>query len=819
MNARKIVNKPIVQSSDASSLASSIREALRYQIGTEPHDARPEEWFLATALALRPVIFDQWLEAQRRTRRKKHVCYLSIEFLIGRLLFSVLSNINYLHTARDALSMLGVDLDALRLVEPDPALGNGGLGRLAACFMDSMATLGIPAYGYGIRYDNGLFRQEISDGWQLETPDDWTKSGNPWEVERRHNSFRVGFGGAVEYVGDDAETAPGVWYPAEYVTAVAFDTPVVGYSGHHVNSLRLWSARAPDPMLLARFNEGDFVGASAARVNAEAISSVLYPSSDNPAGEELRLRQEFFFTSASLQDIVRRHFAEHGTASSLPDHVAVQMNDTHPALAVTELMRILVDDYSLNWPEAWSVTTQVLNYTNHTLLPEALETWPLALMHRLLPRHTQIALLINWHHLRHVASTQKTDVNKLAAISLIDEHGERRMRMAHLAFVGSNKVNGVSALHTQLMRQTAFRELDAAYPGRIENKTNGVDFHRWLFRANARLTAIIKDALGERFLEQEGELKRLENYVDDRGFLARLGEARLANKRDLSNLIRQQTNLKVDPSALFDVHVKRFHEYKRQLLNVFETIALFHSMRAEPDKEWVPRVKIFAGKAATTYEVAKLIIKLINDVARVVNNDPHLKDRLKVVFLPNYGVSLAEAIIPAADLSEQISTAGFEASGTGNMKFALNGALTVGTLDGANIEIREQVGSENIFIFGMHADAVGERRRARFAGRDSLRDNPLLSETIESIIAGEFSEDEKDRFHSLVNRVLQYDEYLVTADFDSYWQTQRAIDRQWMDQDTWRRISLLNTARMGWFSSKRAIREYANDIWRVPLER
>jgi starch phosphorylase len=812
------MNKPIFQSSETSTLAASIRDKLLYQVGTEPENAQPDDWLLATVLALRERVVDRWVETQRRTHGRKRVYYLSIEYLIGRLLFNMLGNMESLQPVRAALGLLGVDLDALRALEPDAALGTGGLGRLAACFMDSMATLGIAAYGYGIRYENGLFRQQIRDGWQLELPDDWLKFGNPWEFERRHVVFRVGFGGTVVYLGTDADTARVIWYPAEAVNAVAHDTPVVGYRGRHINTLRLWSARSTEPIQLSKFNKGDFVGAVAGRAKAEAISRFLYPSNDNPEGEELRLRQEFFFTSASLQDIVQRHVAECGNVAALPNHVVVQMNDTHSALAVAELMRILVDDYIVSWPDAWRITTTVLNYTNHTLLPEALETWPVTLMNRLLPRHMQIIFLINSHHLQHASSIQKVDIEKLAAISLIDECGERRVRMAHLAFVGSKKINGVSALHTDLLRRSSFRDLDAAYPGRIVNKTNGIDFRRWLFQANSRLTAVIVDTLGERIFNGENYLRRLEAFVDDRALLARLADVRQANKRDLSAIIHEQTGIQIDPTALFDVHVKRFHEYKRQLLNILETIALFHSIRAEPNKDWIPRVKIFAGKAATTYEQAKLIIKLVNDVALIVNRDPLIADRLKVVFLPNYGVSLAEAIMPAADLSEQISTAGFEASGTGNMKLALNGALTIGTLDGANIEIRENVGPENIFIFGLNAQTVAERRRTGFAGHESILFFPLLEETIKSISTGMFSRDDKDRFRPIVDRIMGHDEYMVAADFESYWQTQRVIDSKWADQDKWQRVSLLNTARMSWFSSDRTIREYAEDIWHLPLE-
>ena len=780
------VAKPVFQSSEVSSLADAIRDKLLYQVGTEPDQARPEDWLQATVFALRDHIVDRWVESEHKSQGRKRVYYLSIEYLIGRLLFSALSNMEFLQPARAALETLGVDIDKLRALEPDAALGNGGLGRLAACFMDSMATLGVAAYGYGIRYEYGLFRQQLRDGWQQELPDDWLKGGNPWEIERRHVTLPIGFGGAVEYVGGDTETAPAIWYPTEVVNAAAYDTPIVGWRGRHVNTLRLWSVRPAENIQLNKFNQGDYIGAVAARAQAEAISKFLYPSDDSAAGRELRLRQEIFFTSASLQDLVQRHVAECGDVMSLPDHVAVQMNDTHPSLAVAELMRILVDDYVISWRDAWRITTTVLNYTNHTLLPEALETWPIAMINRLLPRHMQIIFLINWHHLKAVG---ERDPEKLAAASLIDEGGERRVRMGALAFIGSRKINGVSALHTDLMRRTVFRELDAVYPGRIVNKTNGIDFRRWLFQANPRLTDLMMEVVGDRILGDFEQLRRLETFADDHAFLTRLADIRHANKIDLCKIVCDQTGVRLDPGALFDVHIKRFHEYKRQLLNILETIALYLCIRADPNREFVPRVKLFAGKAAITYAQAKLIIKLTNDVADVINHDPLVGDRLKVVFLPNYGVSLAEAIVPAADISEQISTAGLEASGTGNMKLALNGALTIGTLDGANIEIRDHVGAENVCIFGLNAQEVVARRRAGFTGHDAMDRSPLLAEAIGALSAGAFSPGHKNLFRPIVDQILGHDEFMVAADFDAYWAAQRFLDNRSLDKSGWWRSS------------------------------
>jgi starch phosphorylase len=795
-----------------------VLDKLTYMVGKDPGHAQDHDWFVATALAVRDRVVDRWIEATRRTYRdgRKRVYYFSLEFLIGRLLFDALGNLGITDTAREALRGFGVDLDRLRRLEPDAALGNGGLGRLAACFMESMASLGIPAHGYGIRYDHGIFRQVLKDGWQLELPEDWLSSGNPWEFERPEVTYTVGFGGTVDALQDDGGGATRyVWNPAESVNAVAFDTPLAGWRGRHVNSLRLWSARATDPLRLEDFNRGDHVGALADRVRLEAISRVLYPSDESAAGQELRLRQEFFFASASLQDLIRRHKAQHGELSSLADHVSIQLNDTHPAIAVPELMRLLVDGHGMPWELAWSITTSVFNYTNHTLLPEALETWPVSLMESLLPRHMQIIYLINALHLDRQRAAGRTDAAFLASISLVEENHSREVRMGHLAFVGSRRVNGVSALQTKLMRESVFRDLNSIYPECIVNKTIGITFRRWLHQANPGLTQLIVDAVGPQVLDDPAHLEALVPFADDAAFCGRFEAVRRANKVALARLAAERIGVSIDPDALFDVHIKRIHEYKRQLLNVLETIALFNAMRAQPTLGWVPRVKIFAGKAAAGYHQAKLIIKLANDVARIVNRDPVVRGRLQVVFLPNYNVSLAEAIIPAADLSEQISTAGMEASGTGNMKLALNGALTIGTLDGANIEIRERVGTENILIFGLTAGEVAERRRAGIDAAATIAASPVLAEVLDAVAAGMFSPDDKYRYRGLVDGLLHRDYFMVTADFDAYRSTQRAIDALWQDRSAWWRRAVLNTARMGWFSADRAILDYARDIWRA----
>lgn len=808
-------------STEAERLEAAILDKLAYYVGKHPDTAKDRDWFMATALAVRDRLVDRWSETRDEIWRqhRKRVYYLSLEFLIGRLLFDAMTNLGMVEPVRAALDRLGVDLDRLRELEPDAALGNGGLGRLAACFMESMSTLEIAAHGYGIRYDHGLFRQRIKDGWQLEYPEDWLSFGNPWEFPRPEFAYTVGFCGHVEAIQRPDGSVRHVWHPGETVAAVAYDTPVPGWRGRHVNTLRLWTARASDPLRLDAFNSGDHVGAQTAQARAEAISKVLYPSDATPAGLELRLRQEFFFVSASLQDLIDRHMRQHDAIATLPDLVAIQLNDTHPAIAVAEMMRILVDLHHVEWEEAWRITTGCISYTNHTLLPEALETWPVPLMERLLPRHMQIIYMINALHLDRIRKAGESAPERLSALSLIDEHAGRRVRMGHLAFVGSHHVNGVSALHSELMKETVFRDLNAVYPGRIVNKTNGITFRRWLYEANPGLTRLIVEACGPEVLDRVEHLPRLEAVAEDRGFQRKVAAVRRQNKIALARIIAEQVGVKVDPDALFDVQIKRIHEYKRQLLNILEAVAVYDEMRAQPTRDWIPRVKIFAGKAAASYHQAKLIIKLANDVAKVINSDPTVRGLLKVVFLPNYRVSLAEAIIPAADLSEQISTAGMEASGTGNMKLGLNGALTIGTLDGANVEMRERVGAENIFIFGLTAEEVETRRKAGLDMSETIAASPRLPEVLDAIRSGVFSPDDPNRYSGLVDAITHHDYFMVSADFDSYYETQRNVFRLWRNKDAWWKASLLNTARMGWFSSDRAISEYAEEIWKVGVER
>jgi starch phosphorylase len=805
---------------DAPSMKAQILAKLVYSVGKIPVAATRRDWFVATTLAVRDRIVDRWMTSTRESYENgnKRVYYLSLEFLIGRLLGDALTQFQLTDAVRSALDDLGVNLDDLKSIEPDAALGNGGLGRLAACFMESMATLGIAAYGYGIRYDHGLFRQVIQDGWQHEYPEEWLSFGNPWEFERSEVDYSVGFGGHVEAVNGHDGNPRQVWHPAETVEAVAYDTPVPGWRGRHVNTLRLWSARAADPLRLEAFNSGDHVGALTDRVRAESISRVLYPSDATPAGQELRLRQEYFFASASLQDLLRRHRKQFGDFESLPDKVAIQLNDTHPAIAVPEMMRLLVDVHGMEWEKAWAITTAVFSYTNHTLLPEALETWPVPLMERLLPRHMQIIYLVNALHLARLRKESKADDALMSSLSLIDEGNGRRVRMGHLAFLGSHKVNGVSALHTDLMRQTVFRDFNTVFPDRIVNKTNGITFRRWLFEANPGLTKLIGEALGAGFVDRPDRLEGLVPFADDASFRKRFAAVRSANKVALARMIQERTGVRVDPTALFDVQIKRIHEYKRQLLNILETIALYDAIRAQPTQDWTPRVKILSGKAAASYQQAKLIIKLANDVARIVNGDPTVRGLLKVAFIPNYNVSAAEVIIPGADLSEQISTAGMEASGTGNMKFALNGALTVGTLDGANVEINERLTPQDIFIFGLTAEQVAERRARGIDATETIAASPILSEVLDAVESGVFSPDDAGRYRGLVNALRHHDWFLVTADFDDYWRTQRRIDERWRQPDGWWRSAVLNTANMGYFSSDRSIREYAEQIWRAPME-
>ncbi|HWT60076.1 MAG TPA: glycogen/starch/alpha-glucan phosphorylase [Rhizobium sp.] len=815
--SKPIIPSPAPRSSEPEILAEEIIERLTYRIGKDAKVAKPHDWLTATILVVRDRIIDRWMASTREVYATgaKRVYYLSLEFLIGRLMRDAVSNLGLMEEVRDALSSLGVDVNVIAGLEPDAALGNGGLGRLAACFMESMATVDVPAYGYGIRYVHGLFRQQLADGWQVELPENWLAHGNPWEFERRESAYEIGFGGAVEFITTHDDQPRYVWKPAERVIAAAFDTPAVGWRGKRVNTLRLWSAQPIDPILLDAFNAGDHIGALRESNKAESLTRVLYPADATPAGQELRLRQEFFFSSASLQDILRRHLQQYDDFTSLPDKVAIQLNDTHPAVSVAELVRLLCDVHGMDFDQAWEITRHTFSYTNHTLLPEALESWAVPLFERLLPRHMQIIYAINAKILIDARKGKNFSDGEIRSISLIDESGDRRVRMGNLAFVGSHSINGVSALHTDLMKVTVFADLHKLYPDRINNKTNGITPRRWLQQCNPGLTGLIREAIGDEFLDDAEKLRPLEAHASDPSFQQKFAAVKRANKVALSNLVASRMGVKLDPSAMFDIQIKRIHEYKRQLLNIIEAVALYDQIRSHPELDWVPRVKLFAGKAAPSYYNAKLIIKLINDVARTINNDPSVRGLLKVVFVPNYNVSLAEVMVPAADLSEQISTAGMEASGTGNMKFGLNGALTIGTLDGANVEMRDNVGEDNIVIFGLKADEVSKVRSDGHNPRAIIEGSRELAQALAAIGSGVFSPDDRNRYTSLIDGIYSHDWFMVAADFDAYAQAQREVDQIWTNQSDWYTKTINNTARMGWFSSDRTIRQYADEIWRA----
>ena len=796
---------------DVHTLMRSIANKLMYAVGKNPASARPQDWLQAAELAVRDRMVERWMKTTNEyyAQDTKRVYYLSMEFLIGRTFTNALLALGIYQETRDALRALDIDINDLAELEHDAALGNGGLGRLAACFLDSMATLGISGMGYGIRYDYGMFRQQIIDGRQVEAPDYWLSGGNPWEFPRPEVQYRVRFGGRIEKEGEQVR-----WVESEDVLAMAYDTVIPGYGTQTTNTLRLWSAKASSEMDLSAFNQGNYFAAVEDKNHSENVSRVLYPDDSTQSGRELRLRQEYFFVSASMQDMVARHLRNRHSFDSLPDHVAVHLNDTHPVLAVPELLRILMDEHHLPWAQAWGLVQRIFSYTNHTLMHEALETWPVDMLGRLLPRHLSIIFDINTAFLASVTEQFGADFDLMRRLSLIDEHGERRVRMAYVAVVASHKVNGVSRLHSELMKQSIFADFARVFPDRFNNKTNGVTPRRWLAQANPALSALVDEHIGRnwrRHLDQLGELKPL---AGDPDFVQRFRQAKRGNKLRLADWVQKNMGVALNPDSLFDVQVKRIHEYKRQLLNLLQVVARYNRILARPDADWVPRTVLFAGKAASAYHTAKLIIKLINDVAARVNNDPRIGERLKVVFLPNYSVSLAEMIIPAADLSEQISTAGTEASGTGNMKLALNGALTIGTLDGANIEIMEQVGEQNIFIFGATTPQVADIRARGYQPRQIYETNPELRQVLDQIRDGVFSPDEPGRFQALFDLLVNFgDHYLLLADFASYMEAQDRVDDLYRQHDEWTRRAILNVAGMGVFSSDRTIAEYAQEVW------
>ncbi len=787
---------------------------LFYNQGKPLENASINDYYMAVAYTVRDKmqhLFINSVEGLLETP-SKIVCYLSAEFLVGPHLHNNLVCLGLYEQVTQALSEMGLDINEIINHEVEPGLGNGGLGRLAACYMDSLATLQIPAIGYGIRYEHGMFHQVIENGWQKELSDMWLHHGNPWEIKKPDICYGIGFGGHTESYTDNDGKLRMRWVPARMVNAVAYDTPIPGYRVNSVNLLRLWSAEAVDSFDFEDFNVGDYFGAIEEKVKAENISKVLYPNDEQCAGKQLRLEQQFFFVSASLQDMIRIHLIKHDNLDSLPEGFAAQLNDTHPAVAVPELMRLLMDEHGYGWDQAWHITTKTLSYTNHTLLPEALEKWPLPLFGHLLPRHLEIIFEINRRFLEEVKERWPNDEARIERMSIIEETGHKFIRMANLACIGTHAINGVASIHTDLLKAHTLRDFNEYWPRKIKNVTNGVTPRRWMVVSNPRLAALITEAIGEGWIKNLDELKGLEKFAQDPSFREQWRKVQKANKQDVAYKAAQR-DIKIDPESMFDVQVKRIHEYKRQHLNVLHIITLYNRIKNDPDIDIIPRSFVFGGKAAPGYFMAKLIIKLINSVADVVNNDPDVRDRLKVFFIPNYNVKVGHTVYPMADLSEQISLAGKEASGTGNMKFSMNGALTIGTLDGANVEIRKEVGPDNFFLFGMTVDEVMARKAAGYNPREFYDTDEELRQALDLIASGHFSKDNTQLFQPVVNSLLHHDEYMLLADYRSYIDCQDKVGESYRDQELWTRMSILNTARMGKFSSDRSIKEYSNKIW------
>jgi starch phosphorylase len=799
-------------------LKRAFLDNLFYVQGRFPEVATSNDYYQALAYTIRDRLLYRWITTARTYKNApaRTVCYLSAEFLLGPHLGNNVINLGVVDEVRQAMAELGLDLEELLEQEEEPGLGNGGLGRLAACYMDSLATLQVPAIGYGIRYEFGIFDQEIRDGWQVEITDKWLRPGNPWELRRPKLSFRVKFGGHTEHYTESGRTRVR-WVPETEVIGVAYDTPIPGYQVDNANLLRLWTAEAPESFDFQAFNVGDYYGAVQRKVESENLTKVLYPNDEPEAGKELRLKQQYFFCSCSLQDMLRiyLHTVHGGDLEKFHEKFVVQLNDTHPAISVPELMRLLMDEHGMVWEKAWEVTQNTFAYTNHTLLPEALEKWPLPLFERLLPRHLEIIYEINRRFLDDVRLKYPGDQHKVADLSLIDEAGVRYVRMANLACVGSRAVNGVADLHTELLKKHVMRDFYELWPERFSNKTNGVTPRRFMVMSNPDLTALITSKIGKKWVTHLDDLRKLEQYVDDPRFHDEWRRCKHNNKMALARHIRQRTGVVIEPRTMFDIQVKRIHEYKRQHLNVLHIITLYNRIKRDPDADITPRTFIFGGKAAPGYFMAKLIIKLINAVGDVVNRDADVRERLKVVYFPDYNVKHAQWVYPAADLSEQISTAGKEASGTGNMKFSLNGALTIGTLDGANIEIRQEVGPENFFLFGRSVEEVGKLQGQDYRPREYYQGNANLREAIDLISSGFFAHGDSNLFKPLVESLLSHDPYLLLADYQSYVSCQDEVGQAYRDQEHWTRMSILNTARMGKFSSDRSIREYCEDIWRV----
>jgi glycogen phosphorylase len=814
------MNRPVraIAPNEAAALLHSFTNHLLYSLAKDQYTATELDRYMSLALTVRDRLIERWISTQQRYYKKdaKRVYYLSAEFLMGRALANNLINLGLYDTARDAMKMMNLDLSDVLEQEIDAGLGNGGLGRLAACYLDSMATLDIPGYGYGIRYEFGMFDQDVKDGWQVEKPEEWLRLGNPWETSRPEYGVPVRFGGHVEEHTDDHGRLRVRWIGGEQVVGMPYDTPIAGYGCNTVNTLRLWRARASSDFDLRYFNEGDYEKAVLDKNRSETISKVLYPSDVKQFGKELRLKQQYFFVGCSLHDIVRRHLVAYPSLANFPEKVAIQLNDTHPAVAIPELMRIFVDEHAVAWEKAWEVVQASFGYTNHTLLAEALETWPVELFQRLLPRHLTIIYEINRRFLRQVMNRFPNDEPRLARMSIVDDGNgtleTKRIRMAYLAVVGSHSVNGVAALHTELLKANLLHDFHEIWPERFFNVTNGVTPRRWLLAANPMLADAITARIGDGWITQLDQLAKLADHADDLAFRSEVRSIKQRNKEQLARYIEAEHGISIDRTSMFDVQVKRMHEYKRQLLNLLHVVALYLRVKKNPDLAIVPRTFIFGGKAAPAYATAKLIIKLINSVAAAVNKDPAVKGKLRVVFLANYRVSLAERIFPASDLSEQISTAGKEASGTGNMKFALNGALTIGTLDGANVEIREEIGADNFFLFGLTAQQVAELQR-RYRPRDYYEQNPELKAVLDLINSGFFEPEHPDLFKPLIYSLLEQDTYMLLADFQSYADCQERVGKTFLDQDRWTRMAILNIAHMGKFSSDRSIHEYAERIW------
>ncbi|OOF84580.1 glycogen phosphorylase [Rodentibacter ratti] len=801
---------------DVQELKKSIVYKLIFSIGRSPREASKRDWLNATLYAVRDLVTEGWITSARqaRTDGARRVHYLSMEFLIGRTLSNALIAEDVYDLTKEALNELNVDLEEIIAKEVDPGLGNGGLGRLAACFMDSIATLGLPGMGYGIRYEYGMFRQKIEDGRQVERPDAWLEKGAPWEFLRPSKRFHVSFGGNIHFEGKKC-----VWTPQEEVTALAYDQMIPGYKNDSASTLRLWSAHGGESFNLTEFNRGEHLAAVEARASSKNLSRVLYPDDSTWNGRELRLRQEYFLVSASLQDIIRRHKRVHNSLDNLADKVAIHLNDTHPALAIPELMRILVDEEGFEWEKAWDITCSIFSYTCHTLMSEALETWPVEMIAKVLPRHLQMIFDINDHFLEYVRTYITTDNEFIRRVSLIEEGYQRKVRMGWLSVVGSHKVNGVAAIHSELMVKSTFADFARIYPERFTNVTNGITPRRWLAVANPQLAELFDKYIGQEWRCDLSQIKKLETVAHEKAFKESIADIKYANKVKLADYVKRELGIELNPKALFDVQVKRIHEYKRQMLNVLHIVARYNAMLANPEKNWQPRVFILAGKAASAYYAAKQTIHLINDVANIINNDERLQGRLKVVFIPNYSVSLAQLIIPAADISEQISLAGTEASGTSNMKFALNGALTLGTLDGANVEILDNVGEDHIFIFGNTVAQVEQLRREGYHPFDYYQNDVELRTVVDQIIAGVFSPEEPQRYLPLLQGLQYYDYYQVFADFHSYVEAQKLVDEKYKNRDQWIESTIQNIINMGFFSSDRTILEYAKNIWKIePLK-